>query len=209
MTNHMKSDVKNTTDTTVDKAQGVAEEVQQKAGETVSVAKEQVKRTATQVSEQAKSTVDSRLSDVAQELGTVAETVRQASYEAAGNGNSEVVVRYGERIAEQLDGISSYLNENGIEEVLTDLQDFARRKPGVFLGGAFMLGIVVGRFLRSTGDSGYGYRQGAQESYESDYSDSSYRGGSSYGYQSGNRFEGSNRYQTGIAQESTTTQSGS
>lgn len=201
MTNHIKSDMETTSETAVDKAQTIAAEVQQKTGEKASVAKEQVKRTAAQVGEQAKSTVDSRLSDVAHEIGSVAETVRQTSYEVGG-GDSEAVVRYGERIAEQLDGISTYLNENGIEEVLTDLQDFARRKPGVFLGGAFMLGIVVGRFLRSSGDRRYGYHEDNQERYGRDYAGTSYRGASSYGY------EGSNRYQSGVTQESTTTQTG-
>jgi len=206
MTDQIRSDFETMDETAVDKAEGVAEEVQHKAGEKASAAKEQVKRTAAQVGEQAKSTVDSRLSDVAQELGTVADTVRQVSYEAESAGNSEVVMRYGEQIAEKLDGISSYLNENGIEEVLTDLQDFARRKPGVFLGGAFMLGIVVGRFLRSSSEPMYDYNQGGHGGYESGYSGTSYSGGSSYGYQGENRFEGSNRYQTGGSQASTTTQ---
>lgn len=120
-----------------------------KLSETAAAAKEQAKRTAAQVGEQAKQTVDSRMSDVAHEIGSVADAVRQTSQDIG--VESQTLSKYGDRLAEQLEGISSYLNEKGVEDVLTDLQDFARRKPVVFLGGAFMLGIMAGRFVRSSG----------------------------------------------------------
>ena len=132
-------------ETVVDKAQAVAEKAQEKVSETTSAAKEQAKRAATQVTDQAKSTVDTRMTDAADDIGSVADAVRKTSHEMG--SENEMVGRYGERIAEQLDGISSYLNEKGVEDVLTDLQDFARRQPAVFLGGAFMLGMVVGLSL--------------------------------------------------------------
>ena len=66
-------------DTAVDKAQEAAEKTQEKVSETAAAAKEQAKRTAAQVGEQAKQTVDSRMSDVAHEIGSVADAVRQTS----------------------------------------------------------------------------------------------------------------------------------
>lgn len=179
-------------ETVVDKAQDVATKAKDIMIETTSVAKDQAMRAAAQVGEQAKTTVDSRMSDVAQELGSVADAVRQTSYEIG--GESQTVAQYGERIAEQLDGISSYLNEKGVEDVLTDLQDFARRQPAVFLGGAFILGMAVGRFIRSSGNRGANYAEGASgESNDAAQPTGSYSNGKSYG---------SNRYQSGLNQES-------
>lgn len=186
-------------ETAVDKAQQVAEKTQEKVSETASVAKEQAKRAATQVTEQAKSTVDTRMTEVATEIGSVASAVRQTSYDIG--SENQTVARYGEKIAEQLEGISSYLNEKGVEDVLTDLQDFARRKPAVFLGGAFMLGMVVGRFVRSSGER-YGYEQGGPDRYGSYYDDTD---DSSFTGRTGG-YQGPNRYQTGLDQESTTSQ---
>lgn len=184
-----------TAQTAVDKAQQSADKAQEKASETAAVAKEQAKRAAAQVTEQAKTTVDSRLTDVAGEIGSVASAVRQTTYEIG--SENETVARYGERIAEQLEGISSYLNEKGVEDVLTDLQDFARRKPAVFLGGAFMLGMVVGRFVRSSGDR-YSFEQDADR-YDAYYDDT--RNDFNRGV-----YQGQNRYQSGLDQESTTFQ---
>lgn len=184
-------------DTVVDKAQDVAIKAKDMVSETTSVAMEQAKRAAAQVGEQAKTTVDSRMSDVAQELGSVADAVRQTSFEVG--GESQTVAQYGERIAEQLDGVSSYLNEKGVEDVLTDLQAFARRQPAVFLGGAFMLGIVVGRFIRSSGSHSFNFGEDdPSRTASAEFADSAQQSGStSYG-----KSYDSNRTHSGFSQES-------
>jgi hypothetical protein len=214
MSNHNDIKIENAGETAMDKAQDVATRTQQKVSETAAVAqqkvsetanvaKEQVARKATQVGEQAKSTVDSRMNEVASELGSVAEAVRQTTHEVAGDDNA-VVARYGERLAGQIEGISSYLNDNGVEQVLDDLQNFARRQPAMFLGGAFMLGIVVGRFLRSSADRGYGYDQGSRDFYGDEYPNAAYGGQANYGDFQGQGIQ--SRSQTGYRQTSTTTQ---
>ncbi len=167
MSTYTKTENEMNGDTAMDKAHDTAAQAQQKVSETASAAKETAKRAVAQVGEQAKTTVDSRMNEVAQELGSVADAVRQTSYEVGGD-NSETVVRYGERIAEQIEGVSSYLDEHGVEEILTDIQGFARRQPAVFLGGAFMLGIVVGRFLRSSNRPDFDYER--DDRYVSEYS---------------------------------------
>lgn len=58
--------------------------------------------------------------------------------------------------AHQLAGVarnaSRRLEEGGAEGVVDDVRSFARRRPGVFLGVAFGLGIVAGRLLRGDVD---------------------------------------------------------
>jgi hypothetical protein len=178
----MQTDLERKETTAVDKAQDAAAQAKDKAGEAAGAAMEQAKRAAAQVGEQAKSTVDTRRTEVAHELGNVAEVVRQTAQDV-GMGNSDTVARYGERIADQIEGVSTYLDEHGVEDILTDIQDFARRQPALFLGGAFMLGIVVGRFLRSSGSrlSDYGYGSGGYDRYSSDYSGGSYTSSGSMG----------------------------
>ena len=196
MTTYKQND--DLSDTAVDKAQEVAVKTQEKVSETAAAAKEQAKRAAAQVGDQAKQTVDSRMSDVAQEIGSVADAVRQTSSEIG--GENQTLSKYGDRLAEQLEGISSYLNEKGVEDVLNDLQDFARRKPVVFLGGAFMLGIMAGRFVRSSGERDNQYeieRYRAEYPATTDYSSSSV-------YTTPRT--SATRYQSGIDQASTTSQ---
>jgi gas vesicle protein len=184
MTTHTDDKINHTAETAIDKAQGVADQAGRKVSETAEVVKEQAKRTVSQVSEQAKTNVSTRMGDVASELGTVAEAVRQTS-EDLGGQDQPGIARYGNRIADQIEGVSSYLNDHGVEEVLMDAENLARRQPALFLGGAFMLGLVVGRFLRSSSQQ-VGYQSGGPRGYQ-DYPSSGYQGG---GYQSGN-YQGS------------------
>ncbi|MBB0247232.1 hypothetical protein FNQ90_24700, partial [Streptomyces alkaliphilus] len=47
-----------------------------------------------------------------------------------------------------------YLDHRGVEGVLGDLSRFARRRPGAFLAGAALTGLVVGRLARAGGGNG-------------------------------------------------------
>jgi len=180
MTNHTQEKVQTKVETATDKVQEVAGEAGRKASETAAVVKDQAKRTVAQVTDQAKTNVDSRLGEVASELGSVAEAVRQTS-EDLGDHDQQGIAHYGNRIADQIEGVSNYLNNRGVEEVLADVEGLARRQPALFLGGAFTLGLLVGRFLRSSSQN-MGYQGGDYRGYQ-DYPSSGYQSG---GYQGGN-----------------------
>jgi vacuolar-type H+-ATPase subunit H len=163
--------------TVVDKAQDKAEQMGDEA-------KQQAKRVASQVGDQAKSSAETRKKEVAEDLGSVADAVRQTAREVDA---SPTVMEYGQKVADQIEGVSSYLNEHGVEDILADVEDFGRRKPAVFLGGAFMLGLLVGRFLRSSSSRVSEYESLDYDSYQRDYRDpgyTGYTGRSQTGYQS-------------------------
>jgi gas vesicle protein len=205
MTNHTDDKMNRTaTETAVDKAQEVAGQAGTKVSETAAVVKEQAKRTVSQVGEQAKTNVGSRMGDVAQELGTVAEAVRQTSEELSSHDQAGIA-QYGTRIADQIESVSNYLNERGVEEVLTDVEGIARRQPALFLGGAFMLGLLVGRFVRSSSQNA-GYQDGGYRGYQ-DYPGGGYQGS---GYSGGSSYRGSGyEYNQGTGSSSGRQSSGS
>ncbi|MFI5569859.1 hypothetical protein ACIA6T_21450 [Streptomyces sp. NPDC051740] len=43
---------------------------------------------------------------------------------------------------------ADYLERQGVEGIAADLQGFARRRPGAFLGGALLAGLAVGRLAK-------------------------------------------------------------
>lgn len=72
------------------------------------------------------------------------------------------LVDYAEQAAGWLDDTASYIEERGIEGLASDVVDFARRRPAVFLAGAAVVGFGVGRLIRSgavssDGESPNGY----------------------------------------------------
>ncbi|MFE4047771.1 hypothetical protein [Streptomyces sp. YIM B13518] len=44
---------------------------------------------------------------------------------------------------------ADYLERQGVEGLVADLQGFARRRPGAFLGGALLAGLAVGRLAKA------------------------------------------------------------
>jgi hypothetical protein len=69
-----------------------------------------------------------------------------------------------EQLANRTEQVADYLSKHGPEELLADLQDFARRRPGVFLASAAVAGFVVGRLAKgvvaekTSGGDGSTYR---------------------------------------------------
>jgi hypothetical protein len=73
------------------------------------------------------------------------------------------LVDYAEQAAAWLDDAASYIEERGLEGIAVDVADFARRRPGLFLAGAAVLGFGVGRLVRSGAVSADGNGNGAVE----------------------------------------------
>ena len=53
------------------------------------------------------------------------------------------------RAASRVEGLSDYLQKKSLSDVVGDVERFARRDPVLFLGGALLVGLLGGRFLRS------------------------------------------------------------
>jgi hypothetical protein len=82
-------------------------------------------------------------------LGTLAQAVRQTT-ERLREEQHESVAEYVERAAEQLERLSNNLRERDVNELLRDAQRLARRRPALFIGGSFAVGLIAARFFKSS-----------------------------------------------------------
>lgn len=112
---------------------------------------EKAKEMAHKAQEQAKSAVASRKEQAVDQLGSVAQAFRRTSSELR-NQDKDMIAQYTEQLADQVERFSGYLENKDVNELLHEAENFARRRPEVFLGGAFMLGLLVGRFVKSSGE---------------------------------------------------------
>jgi hypothetical protein len=68
--------------------------------------------------------------------------------------------------ATQLDSAAQALRQRSINELLSDVGDFARREPALFFGGAVLAGFALSRFLMSSTSASqpsYSYRGDSAE----------------------------------------------
>ena len=90
-------------------------------------------------------------------LGSVAQAVRSTTNKLR-DERHDTIASYLEHAANQMEDWTRRLKDKDIDELLTEVQRFGRRQPGVFIGAAFVLGVVGSRFLKSSRlEDGYEY----------------------------------------------------
>ena len=135
-----------------DEAAGVSQSVRDAGGHVAQTAVDQAKEVAGQTRQQAESLLQQgrqQLHDqavfqqqkVALRLTTVADELRELAH----NSNSDTVGELTRQGADQLHQFASWLHDREPSDLLEEMRSFARRRPGVFLLGAALAGVVAGR----------------------------------------------------------------
>lgn len=97
-------------------------------------------------------------------LGSVAQAVRQSTQQLR-EQQHETIAQYVEQAADQLERFASRMKERNVGDLARDAQDLARRRPALFIGSAFALGLLGARFIKSSGDNGHARRTSAGSAY--------------------------------------------
>jgi hypothetical protein len=132
--------------------------------ETGSGAREQIRQARDKVIDQAKSTfrdarerAGSSLSDgrrqAAEQIGGIGGALHRTSEQL----RSEDQARFADvadSVGRQIDKVAGYLRDSDGRTIARDLEGLARRQPALVFAGAFALGLVAARFLKSS-DPGY------------------------------------------------------
>ena len=133
-----------------------------------SVASDEAKQVASDVRDQARGLLDETKNQVQDQSRTqrdrLVETLRTFGDDLDGmaqdgNGLASGAAR---EVAQRVRTISERLDGREPSELLDDLRSFARRRPGMFLAGAVISGVVVGRLLRGGRDAAQAETSGAE-----------------------------------------------
>ena len=157
------------TDVAKQEAREVAESANQRAHELGDTVKSQASEVAgemyaqgREVFERTKESLREQSEIQAQEAASrVRQLAEQSRALAEGRPEESGPVQdYVRQASERLDDFASRVEQRGAQGVIDDVEDFARRRPGVFLAGAAGLGFFVGRMLRGAAASGGGSSNG-------------------------------------------------
>ncbi len=144
--------VETTQPTAGEKMHEASEVVSTKAGEAVDrgrgLVADQIGQRSTQLSDQ---------------IGSASETMRQVAEQARTEGNSQHA-RLADQAADRGERVKNYLDEVEPEQLLSDVEDFARRQPWVVAGVGLFIGFAVARSLKASSGRRY-----ASRSYPSRY----------------------------------------
>ena len=82
-------------------------------------------------------------------VDVLAHAVRQTTDQLR-HDQHDTIARYVDRAAEQLERFSGTIRNKDIGELVRDAGRFARRQPTIFIGGSFVAGLILARFLKSS-----------------------------------------------------------
>ena len=130
--------------------QDVVGQAQQVAGQVADRAQQQTGQVAGQIKQQASSRLSGQIDRAAEGLGNLSQALLSMSGQLR-QQDQALVAEYTSRTAEQVQRAASYLRGKDVDQLVDEAEQFARRQPVVFISGAFALGLVAARFLKSSG----------------------------------------------------------
>jgi hypothetical protein len=102
---------------------------------------------ASQAARTAQAGLGNGLERVGETLDQFASSIRTAGDQMQDQPQIAGVV---DQAAEQVERASQYLRTSNVQGIVHDAENFARRQPVIFLGGALAIGWFAGRFLTSS-----------------------------------------------------------
>jgi hypothetical protein len=133
----------------------------ERAGEVTAVIGEQAKQTASEAGTQAKNLLDEGMNQLrgqardgqqklAGSVRNVADQLRRMSDRTDDSGMASDLVR---QATDRADQVASWLESREPGDVVDEVRRFARRRPGMFLAGATLAGVLAGRLTRNVAAS--------------------------------------------------------
>lgn len=98
--------------------------------------------------------LDQRSTEVGSQARTMAHAVRRSSEQLRQDGNA-TPARIAEQAADRIEQLGSYLEGKRGQEMLRDVEDFARRRPWLVAGIGVVAGLTASRFLKASSERRY------------------------------------------------------
>lgn len=122
-------------------------------GDALGSARNAIADVASQTGAKVASSVNAQKAKAADSLGNVAQALRHSSEELRSNDSGLPMHQYISTAADRVERWSDYVRSSSVADMMSEVEQFARRQPAIFIGGAMMLGLLGARFLKSSSRS--------------------------------------------------------
>jgi ElaB/YqjD/DUF883 family membrane-anchored ribosome-binding protein len=117
-------------------------------------AQEKAKEVAGQAKGRLREQVDQRSTQAGQQLSSAADDVRSVAEQFRTQGK-DTPARYAEQTAEKAQKVGQRLRDASGDELLRDVEDFARKNPWAVVAGGLVLGLAASRMLKASSSERY------------------------------------------------------
>lgn len=147
LTRRMSPQTDSSSDTSAD-VTAAADQVKEQASQVTDQVKDQAEKVTEKAKEQASSRAEEQKERAAQGLFGFADTLNQVS--GSMRDQNPAMANFADTAAMRLEDFATSLREKDVNDLMSDVEDMARRQPALFIGGAFLAGVVAARFLKSS-----------------------------------------------------------
>ena len=149
---------------------GAVAEMKEKGGELASSAQEQISTKAQELGEdvtfQVREQLDRRSNQAGEQVHAMGHALQSGVQQLRSEGK-DVPARVMAQVAERAEDLGAYLQSAQADQMLGDLERFARRRPWVTAGVGVVAGFVASRFVKASADRRYETSRGNGGGYVS------------------------------------------
>jgi ElaB/YqjD/DUF883 family membrane-anchored ribosome-binding protein len=137
---------------------GAVADVKEKGGEIVANTQDQLATKAHElgqdVSFQVREQLDQRSTQAGEQVQAMGSALQSGVAQLRSEGK-DVPAKVIAQVAQRADDLGAYLQSAQADQMLTDLERFARRRPWVTAGAGVLAGFVASRFVKASADRRY------------------------------------------------------
>lgn len=130
-------------------ASSAKDTVQEKAGEVAEKARSRAEEARERVGGKVREEVDRRSSEAGEQVTAMADALRKAADQLEQDGK-DAPAKVARQAAERLQGVGGYLTLADAQQIMSDVERYARRQPWLVAAAGALVGIAAARFLKAS-----------------------------------------------------------
>lgn len=134
---------------------GLTDQAAAKVQDAASVAQEKASELREQGSARLRDQFDQRSTDAGSQLRSLAESLRRGGSDLTNDGNANAG-QWTAQAADQIDRLGNYLEQADGDQLMREIESFARRRPWFLAGVTVLAGVAVARFVKASAEQRYG-----------------------------------------------------
>jgi hypothetical protein len=134
---------------------GLTDQASVKVQDAASAAQEKAAELRQQGSVRLRDQFDERSTQAGSQVRSLAEALRRSGNDLRQEGNANTAQLTGQA-ADRIEQLGTYLEQKRGDELMGDIETFARRRPWMLTGLGMLAGVAAARFLKASSEQRYG-----------------------------------------------------
>ena len=140
--------------------EGLADEVTTRVQDAGSAAQEKAAELGEQGKARLRDQFDQRSSQAGTQMRSLAKALRRSGDELGSEGNGRTAQQLTGQAADRIERLGGYLEQKSGDELMRDVEAFARRRPWMLASLGALVGAAAARFMKASSEQRYGdYRR--------------------------------------------------